>query len=69
MSEVIRHGQNGLLAPFFDRDALVETVVSALAEPERYAGLRQEARRTIVEGYDLKRVCLPRQLAILKGFS
>jgi glycosyltransferase involved in cell wall biosynthesis len=67
VSEAIRHGQNGLLVPFFDRDALVETVVSALAEPDRYAELRREARRTIVENYDLKRVCLPRQLAILKG--
>ena len=67
VTEAIRDGENGLLVPFFDRDALVETVVSALAEPDRYAELRREARRTIVENYDLKRVCLPRQFAILKG--
>lgn len=65
--EVIQHGRDGLLVPFFDRDALVETVVSALAEPDRYAALRAQARRTVVESYDLRRVCLPQQLALVTG--
>lgn len=57
--DVIRHGENGLLTDFFDVNALAATVSDALARPEAYMGLRAEARRTVVEGYDLRRVCLP----------
>ena len=49
VEEVISHGINGLLAPFFDQDALVEAVTAACAEPERYAPLREAARQTVVE--------------------
>lgn len=57
--DVIRHGENGLLTDFFDVDSLADAASQVLAEPGRYADLRQAARRTIVENYDLRRVCLP----------
>jgi glycosyltransferase involved in cell wall biosynthesis len=59
--EVIQHDQNGLLVDFFDQDALVRSVVAAIHHPERYRGLRQNARRSVIEHYDLDRHCLPGQ--------
>jgi glycosyltransferase involved in cell wall biosynthesis len=63
--EVVRHGANGLLSNFFNSEALAEKVIDALASPERYRSMREAARRTVVDNYDLKRVCLPRQLWML----
>lgn len=57
--DVIRHGENGLLTDFFDVDELADTVAEVLGRPQQYAQLGQAARRTVVEGYDLNRVCLP----------
>jgi glycosyltransferase involved in cell wall biosynthesis len=71
VQEVIEHGVNGLLVPFFDTAALAETVVDALANPDRYAPIRKAARRTLLERYDLKTICLPQQIklfdAVLEG--
>lgn len=57
--DVIRHGENGLLTDFFDVDELAETVAEVLGRPQQYAQLGRAARQTVVEGYDLNRVCLP----------
>ncbi len=65
VQEVIRDGENGLLVDFFSPPQLAETVVKALEQPARYAPLREAARRTVVEQYDLKSVCLPRHLALI----
>lgn len=64
VEEVIADGRNGLLAPFFDRDALAGQILAALDEPHRFAPLRAAARRTIVERYGLDR-SLARQAALL----
>jgi len=50
---------------FFDADALVSTITEALAHPDRFRQIRANARRTVVEDYDLTRVTLPRQLALM----
>lgn len=60
--EVIEDGENGLLVPFFSKEALVSRACEMLADADLRARLSAAARRTVVEGYDLKRVCLPRQL-------
>jgi glycosyltransferase involved in cell wall biosynthesis len=65
VEEVIRDGENGVLVDFFSPGEIAGQVIEALAEPDRFAALRKQARQTIIEGYDLKRVCLPRQLALL----
>ena len=71
MQEVITHGVNGLLVPFYDTAALAETVVQALAKPDQYEPIRKAARQTLLRRYDLKTICLPQQIklfdAVLEG--
>lgn len=65
--DVVRDGKNGRLVDFFDRDGLAEAAVDMLARPEAYAGMRQAARRTVVEHYDLRTVCLPAYARLIEG--
>jgi glycosyltransferase involved in cell wall biosynthesis len=60
VAEVVQHGRNGLLCDFFDNSRLVKLVVDALADQNEYLALRQAARRTVVEHFDLESVCLAR---------
>ena len=64
VEEVVRHGENGLLVDFFDRDALVDTVDEVLRQPEKFGPLRHAARQTIVTRYE-QRECLEKQVALL----
>jgi hypothetical protein len=41
-------------------------VVAALSEPRRFVPLRQAARQTIIERYDLKTICLPAWLSLIE---
>lgn len=61
--EVICDGETGFLVDFFDVEGLAERVCELLDDPERRARLGKKAREFVVENYDLKRVCLPKQLA------
>jgi glycosyltransferase involved in cell wall biosynthesis len=63
--EVVEHGRNGVLVDFFDVGALTERVIDVLAKPEAYRAMRQAARETIVQKYDLASVCLPQWLKLL----
>jgi glycosyltransferase involved in cell wall biosynthesis len=67
VEEVIRDGENGLLTDFFDVPALSGRIIEALAQRTRFEPLRRAARQTVVERYDLARVCLPRQLALVEA--
>ena len=70
VEEVIEHGRNGWLVDFFDRDGLAEAMVEALqAPPGAHDRLRSNARETIVSRYDLQRVCLPRQRALVERLA
>ncbi|MFM9102150.1 MAG: glycosyltransferase [Cyanobium sp.] len=69
VQEVIEPGANGLLVNFFDGEALAQTIAAVLADPERYRPLRQQARRTVVERFDLKSVCLPAQLELVQTLA
>lgn len=67
VEEVIREDENGLLVDFFKPEEVAERVIDALsAGRDGHAELRRNARRTIVENYDLKSICLPAQLALLE---
>ena len=56
--EVLRPGENGLVAPLFDLECLTEAALQVLDDPARFAPLGQAARRTIEESYSLE-VCIP----------
>jgi glycosyltransferase involved in cell wall biosynthesis len=65
VEEVISDGRNGFLTDFFDQAALAAQVQEVLERGKEIAKVREWARRTIVENYDLRRVCLPRHLKLL----
>jgi len=65
VEEVISDGNNGFLTDFFDKAALVARVEEVLARGKDTSKVRERARRTVVENYDLRRICLPRHLKLL----
>lgn len=69
VQEVLRDGENGWLVDFFDAQALAGRVARCLAEPEAQAPQRRAARAAAVAGYDLKTVCLPAQLALVRAVA
>ena len=68
VEEVIRHGENGLLVDMFNTGEITEYVVEALKDAKAYVSLRQAARNTVVENYDLQTVCLPAYLRLLNVY-
>ncbi len=67
--ELIRDGENGTLVDFFDVKGWSKALVKALARPEKFLDLRRAARQTILEGYDLRSVCLPAMVEYVEGFG
>jgi glycosyltransferase involved in cell wall biosynthesis len=67
VEEVIRHGENGWLADFFDHQALAATLAEAIEQRDTLSPIRRAARQTIVDDFDLKTRCLPQQVALLQG--
>jgi glycosyltransferase involved in cell wall biosynthesis len=63
VEEVIRDGENGLLTDFFSTEQLALRIDEALSNDLTH--LRHAARKTVVERFDLKRVCLPAQLELV----
>jgi glycosyltransferase involved in cell wall biosynthesis len=69
VQEVMRDGENGLLVDFFSPAAIAERVAYALERQADLQPLRERARQTVVERYDLKRVCLPAQLRLVESLQ
>jgi glycosyltransferase involved in cell wall biosynthesis len=67
VEEVIKDRENGYLVDFFKPAEVAERVCEVLDRPQDTIALRERARKTVVENYDLKTVCLPKQLALLNG--
>jgi hypothetical protein len=65
VEEAIRDGENGLLVDFFSTEQIASTVAHALEHQHELRPLRERARGTVIERYDLKRVCLPAQLGMV----
>ncbi|MEL7395943.1 MAG: glycosyltransferase family 4 protein [Pseudomonadota bacterium] len=63
VQEVIRDGETGQLVDFFDVDGLVERVSALLDDPDRRLAFGEAARAEMIAKYDLKSICLPRQIA------
>jgi glycosyltransferase involved in cell wall biosynthesis len=63
--EVIEDNYNGLLTDFFNVDKIVEKIEYALENKEKMQQIRQNARQSVVEKYDLAKV-VPLQLLALQ---
>jgi glycosyltransferase involved in cell wall biosynthesis len=64
VEEVISHGENGWLVPFFDYKKLSQTLLAALGDPAGQDPLRQSARRTILGSYT-QESCTAKQISLL----
>ena len=69
VEEVMRDGENGLLVDFFSPAAIAERVAYALEHQAELAPLRSRARETVVQHYDLKRICQPAQLRLIESLQ
>ena len=67
VEEVITHGVNGLLVDFFSPERIAAEIDQALQRQADLFPLREAARRTVLERYDLKRVCLPAQRRLVEA--
>jgi glycosyltransferase involved in cell wall biosynthesis len=56
VKEVIQHHENGLLVDFFDAEALVHQVEEALDNQDEMETIREKARQTILDRYDLAKL-------------
>jgi glycosyltransferase involved in cell wall biosynthesis len=65
----VLNSENGLLVPFFDVEQMAERVIEVLANPDRFQAMRTHARHSIIDRYDLRRTCLPKMLALIKGMG
>lgn len=61
--EAIHHDRTGRLCDFFDSGKLAEAICKLLDQPEERKRLGANARALAVKDYDLRTVCLPKQLA------
>ena len=67
--EVIRDGETGELVDFFDSDGIVERVSALLDDEDKRTALGTAARAEMVEHYDLRTICLPRQMDWVKSLA
>ena len=66
VEEVINDNENGLLVDFFNIDEISEKVNDVLSNPESYNKIRKNARKTIINHYDLRRFSLPKQFKLIE---
>lgn len=59
--EMIQHGENGLMADFFDVDGLAELAIKVLGDPEGHRYMGEAAAKMIRDSYSLEKN-LPRML-------
>ncbi|WP_431298151.1 glycosyltransferase [Tabrizicola sp. BL-A-41-H6] len=69
VEEVIEDGVTGRLVDFFDIAGWSAALTDALARPEAYMAMRAAAREAVLARYDLRSVCLPRQVALLERLA
>jgi glycosyltransferase involved in cell wall biosynthesis len=64
--EVIEDRHNGLLVDFFSPEDVADRVDEVLDHPDQMREIRQRARQTVLERYDLEK-CLARQMTLIKN--
>ncbi len=62
LQEAIHHNETGRMVNFFDISALTNEVCALLDDPVSRQRLGDNARKFAQENYDLKTICLPKQL-------
>ena len=67
VEELIKDKHNGLLFDFFDYEKLAKLTSDVLSNPSKYDKIRKNARKTIIDKYDLKKNILPKQLNLIEG--
>lgn len=67
--EVLRDGVNGRLVDFFDVKGWSAALTDALANPGAHEKMRIAARRTVLDRYDLKTICLPQMVEFVESFG
>ncbi|MEO1763854.1 MAG: glycosyltransferase, partial [Cyanobacteria bacterium J06629_18] len=61
VTEVIEDGVNGLLTDFFSPEKICSRVEEVLDNPDKMSSIREKARETILQKYDLAEL-LPKHL-------
>lgn len=69
LREAILHDDTGRLVDFFDAPGLAGEICALLADPAARARLGANARAFAQANYDLKTVCLPRQLQWVRDLA
>lgn len=65
--EAISDGVNGMLVDFFDHAALAHKVIDALSNRSDFRSIRNNARESAIKRFDLRSVCLPKQLELIES--
>lgn len=69
LQEVIVDNMTGRLVNFFDHKALAKSVIQLLHYPEHAKIIGENARNYVKDHYDLKRICLPKQLEWINNLA
>lgn len=67
LHEAIRHNETGRLVNFFSPEGMADQVCALLDSPAERARLGANAREFAKANYDVKGICLPKQLAWVQG--
>jgi glycosyltransferase involved in cell wall biosynthesis len=67
VEEVIRDGENGLLVDFFSPEEIAAKVDQALSGEFQF--MKKNARQTVLDCYDLRRVSLPAQVELVASLQ
>ena len=68
VKEVMKDGYNGILTDFYDVNALVEKVNMVLDNRDKYNEMTVNARKTVVDNYDIKNL-LPAEVEFFKSIA
>ena len=67
VEEIIRDCGNGLLVDFFSSEEIAAHAIEALEDSRVHQTIRQNARLTILDDYDLRTICLPAHMSLLNA--
>jgi glycosyltransferase involved in cell wall biosynthesis len=69
VQEAVQDRVNGLLVDFLSPKDVADRVEEALTNQKKLQPIRQAARRTIIERYDLRTICLPQLVALIETLA